>query len=55
MMARYSEIFTFSLLAAPRPKYLGWSFSQMPMMARMVRTTETAMPMGVMTANQVWL
>ena len=51
MMAMYSDILTFSPLELPpRPKYLGWSFSQMPMMARMVRPMEITMPTGANTA-----
>ena len=55
MIWRYSETLTFSCLSPPMPKYLGWSFSQMPMMARMVRKTEMAMPIGVIAANQLRL
>ena len=42
----YSPTLTFWGFSPPMPKYLGWSFSQMPMMARMVSTTDMAMPTG---------
>ena len=54
MISTYSESLTVSCLP-PRPKYLGWSFSQMPMIARMVSSTEIPMPIGVMAANQLRL
>ena len=46
MIWRYSETLTFSVFSPPIPKYLGWSFSQMPMMARMVSTMDMMMPTG---------
>ena len=46
MIWTYSCSLTFSLTSPPMPKYLGWSFSQMPMMARMVRRMEMTMPTG---------
>jgi len=46
MMATYSATLIFSVFWPPMPKYFGWSFSQMPMTARMVRAMEITMPTG---------
>ena len=46
MISIYSLTLTFSARSPPMPKYLGWSFSQMPMMASTVRTMEMRMPTG---------
>ena len=45
MMRIYWLILTFSVLP-PMPKYLGWSFSQMPMTARPVSSSEMMTPTG---------
>ena len=55
MISMYSDTFTFCCLPPPRPKYLGWSFSQIPMIARMVSSTEMQIPIGVIAANQFLL
>ena len=46
MIWMYSLTLIFSVFSPPMPKYLGWSFSQMPMMARMVSTMDMMMPTG---------
>ena len=42
----YSETLTFSVFSPPMPKYLGWSFSQMPITASRVSRMEMTMPTG---------
>ena len=42
----YSETLSFSVFSPPMPKYLGWSFSQIPITASRVSRIEITMPTG---------
>ena len=46
----YSEIFVFSCFSPPIPKYFELSFSQIPIIARILRTIDTVTPIGVKNA-----